>query len=196
MKYISIGKTNIKNSSAVALGVMRIDSYNLKDATNIINTAYEQGINFFDTADIYGAGKSSIVFGQALKEAKIKRNDIYIQSKAGILLEKGQINGDGLTGPGFDFSKNHLIAAAEIEIQRMGVDYLDSFLLHRPDTLMEVDEIAEAFDYLYQKGLVKNFGVSNFTPYQIEYVQKNINQRIEINQLQFGLAHTLMIDEN
>jgi predicted oxidoreductase len=195
MKQIQIGKSDIKNASAVALGVMRMDSKTEKEAAEIVTTASEAGINFFDTADIYGAGKSSRVFGQAIKDAGLKRENIYIQSKGGILLGDGQIDGDGEKGPGFDFSKSHLVAAAEIEIERLGVDYLDTFLLHRPDTLMEVDEIAEAFDDLSSRGLVKNFGVSNFTPFQIQYVQKAINQRLEINQLQFGLTHTLMIDE-
>lgn len=195
MKQLQIGKSAIKDASSVSLGVMRISEKSEKDAAEIIQTSLESGVNFFDTADIYGAGKSSTVFGSALKELNVNREDIYIQSKGGIVLEKGQINGDGFKGPRFDFSKNHLIAAVDIELERLQTDYLDVFLLHRPDTLMDPQEVAEAFHELHSSGKVLNFGVSNFTPYQVELIQKHSKQRLEVNQLQFGLGHADMVSE-
>ncbi|MDR0898982.1 MAG: aldo/keto reductase [Lactobacillaceae bacterium] len=195
MKTQQLGTSEVKDASAVALGVMRISEKSADEAIQVVNAALEAGINFFDTADIYGAGKSSTVFGQALKDAQVNREDIYLQSKGGIILPDGQINGDGLKGPRFDFSKDHLIASVDIELERLQTEYLDFFLLHRPDVLMEVDEIAEAFSELKASGKVRNFGVSNFTPLQIQLLQQATDQRLEVNQLQFGLGHADMISE-
>jgi predicted oxidoreductase len=195
MKKITLGRSTIEDASAVALGVMRIADKSPQEAQKIVQTALDNGINFFDTADIYGGGKSSTVFGQALRDLAIDREKIYIQSKGGIILPKGQINGDGLTGPRFDFSKAHLIAAVDIELERLQTDYLDVFLLHRPDTLMDPSEIAEAFHELEASGKVRYFGVSNFTPYQIDLIQSHLSQPLVANQLQFGLGHTGMIDQ-
>ncbi|WP_180369339.1 aldo/keto reductase, partial [Oenococcus oeni] len=101
----------------------------------------------------------------ALKDAGIDRNKIYIQTKIGIILKNGQINGDGLTGLRYDFSREHLLSAVDIELQRLQTDHIDFLLLHRPDTLMEPEEIADAFSQLEASGKVLHFGVSNFTPY-------------------------------
>lgn len=195
MKYQTIGKSNIDNASSVALGVMRINDLDDNKATEVIQTALESGINYFDSADIYASGKASRVFGKAWQDTGVNRSDIYIQSKGGILKETGQIDGDGRKGPAYSFEKDHLIAAAEIELERIGTDYLDLFLLHRPDTLMEPEEVAEAFKYLKDNGMVKHFGVSNFTPNQIKLLEKYLDEPILVNQLQFSLAHANMVDE-
>ncbi|MCO6184326.1 aldo/keto reductase [Leuconostoc fallax] len=193
MQKIQIGQTDIQ-ASAVALGVMRINDKSASEAQKIVQTAYGNGINFFDTADIYGAGRSSKIFGDALKTTGITRHDIYIQSKSGVILADGQIDGDGLKGPRYDFSKQHLIATVDTELRRLQTDYLDTFLLHRPDALMVLDDVAEAFQQLEQSGKVRYFGVSNMHPGQVTLLQSALSQKLQINQLQFGLKHTNMID--
>ncbi|MDN6162381.1 MAG: aldo/keto reductase [Atopostipes sp.] len=176
-----MGKSNEK-VSAVALGAMRIT--NTKEPVKVIETAIENGINFFDHADIYGAGESEKIFSKALKESKYNREDIYLQSKLGIV-----------PGKRYDFSKEHILQSIEGILKRLDVDYLDSLLLHRPDTLMDPREVAEAFNQLKKEGKVRYFGVSNFTPGQVELLSKGIDEELHINQLQFGLMHTAMIDQ-
>ncbi len=182
MKQRYIGETNWQ-ASAVALGIMRMNVLTPEQAAKAIDTAYDSGINFIDSADIYGGGDSEKVFGQALKQSGVKRDQLFIQSKGGIV-----------PGKRYDFSKQHLIDAVDGSLKRLGVDYLDSFLLHRPDPLMEPDEVADAFDELQTSGKVRHFGVSNFNPQQYLLVQEAVNQRLIINQLQFSIMHTGMID--
>lgn len=182
MKQRYIGETNWQ-ASAVALGIMRMNNLDANQAAKAIDTAYDNGIDYIDSADIYGNGDSEKVFGQALKLSSVKREDLYIQSKGGII-----------PGKRYDFSKQHLIDAVDGSLDRLGIDYLDSFLLHRPDPLMEPEEIAEAFDELQASGKVRHFGVSNFNPEQFKFVQESVDQRLMINQLQFSIMHTGMID--
>ncbi|GEO57751.1 aldo/keto reductase [Companilactobacillus bobalius] len=182
MKQRYIGETNWQ-TSAVALGIMRMNSLSPEQAAKAIDTAYDSGINYIDSADIYGGGDSEKVFGQALKQSSVKREDLFIQSKGGIV-----------PGKRYDFSKKHLIDAVDGCLERLGVDYLDSFLLHRPDPLMEPDEVAEAFDELQTSGKVRHFGVSNFNPEQFMFLQENLDQRLLISQLQFSIMHSGMID--
>lgn len=180
MKYINIG--NEIKASSIALGCMRISDKPTKQVEELIDTALEEGINFFDHADIYGGGKSEEVFGKVLKKKKGLREKIIIQTKCGIR------NGY------YDFSKEHILKSVEGSLKRLKTDYIDILLLHRPDTLMEPEEIAEAFSILHSSGKVRNFGVSNFNPMQIELLSKYLNQRVIVNQLQFSIAHTGMID--
>ncbi|KKC30254.1 aldo/keto reductase [Caldanaerobacter subterraneus KAk] len=180
MKYINIG--NEIKASSIALGCMRISGKPIKQVEELIDTALGESINFFDHADIYGGGKSEEVFGKVLKKKKDLREKIIIQTKCGIR------NGY------YDFSKEHILKSVEGSLKRLGTDYIDILLLHRPDTLMEPEEIAEAFSILHSSGKVRNFGVSNFNPMQIELLSKYLNQRIIVNQLQFSIAHTGMID--
>jgi len=182
MKQRYLGETNWQ-ASAVALGIMRMNSLTPEQAAKAIDTAYDSGINYIDSADIYGGGDSEKVFGQALKQTNVKREDLYIQSKGGII-----------PGKQYDFSKQHLIDAVNGSLKRLGVDYLDSFLLHRPDPLMDPDEVGAAFDELQRTGKVRHFGVSNFNPQQYLLVQESVDQRLIINQLQFSIMHTGMID--
>ena len=193
VKKIELGQTGVQIPD-VGLGVMRIADKSAAEVEAIIQTALDHDVNFFDTADIYADGRSSTVLGNALQSLNVKREDIFLQSKGGIILENGQIDGDGWKGPRYDFSKEHLIAAAEIELKRLHTDYLDVFLLHRPDTLMDPEQIAEAFNELKQAGKVRHFGVSNMHPWQVELVQSAINEKLVANQLQFGIMHTGMID--
>ncbi|WP_338230855.1 aldo/keto reductase [Lactiplantibacillus paraxiangfangensis] len=189
MKQVKLGATN-KEVSAVALGIMRMVRLDTDQAANILNTVHEQGVNFIDGADIYGNGESEKIFGQAFKKSGLKRDDFFIQSKGGIVLDPKKSSGELVFGQRYDFSKQHLIEAVDGILQRMQIDYLDSFLLHRPDALMEPEEVAAAFDELQAAGKVRHFGVSNFNPMQVELVQSALSQKLMINQLQFGVMHT------
>ena len=180
MKQVNLGPNEI-GVPAVVLGCMRITE--AKDPVAVIETAMENGINFFDHADIYGGGKCEEIFAKAFKETQYKREDIFLQSKCGIV-----------PGVMYDFSKEHIIKSVEDSLKRLNVEYLDSLLLHRPDTLMEPEEVAAAFDQLAADGKVKYFGVSNQYSRQIELLQKYLRQPLIINQLQFGVMHTGIVD--
>ena len=194
MKTVKIGNTNFE-ASAVALGIMRMAGMETADAANTLEAAVDAGINFIDSADIYGGGQSETKFKEALKASGISRDQLFIQSKGGIILDPARSH-DGLVfGQRYDFSKQHLIDSVDGILKRMGIDYLDSFLLHRPDPLMEADDIADAFDTLQREGKVRHFGVSNFNPQQVEMVQSWVNQRLLINQLQFNVVHSGMVKE-
>ena len=181
MKKIKLGKSDL-NVTEIALGCMRMDKLKLEDAAKVIETAYSEGINFYDHADIYGGGESEKRFSDALKKTAIKREDIFLQSKAGIR--------SGF----YDFSKKHIVETVEASLKRLDTDYLDVFLLHRPDALVEPEEVAEAFDELHSSGKVKQFGVSNHSPLQIELLKKYVDQELIANQLQFSVMHTGMVD--
>ncbi len=163
-------------------GCMRLHSLPPKEAARLLETSTALGINFFDHADIYGRGKSEEVFGKALKKANLLREEVVIQTKCGIR-------------PGFyDFSKKHILNSVEGSLKRLGTDYIDILLLHRPDTLMEPDEVAAAFDKLQGEGKVRYFGVSNHNPLQMELLGRSAKQKLAFNQLQFGPVHTSMVD--
>ena len=179
MKYINIA--NKINASAVSLGCMRMSDLDEKRVDAILETALEHGVNFFDHADIYGVGNSERFFGEYLKRNPGVRDKIWIQSKCSI--HDGQ----------FDFSKEHILKAVDGSLSRLGVDYLDVLLLHRPDTLVEPEEVAEAFNQLEASGKVKHFGVSNQNMMQIELLKTAVKQPLIINQLQFSVTEAGLI---
>ena len=178
MYKIDFGKSGIQ-VPAVAVGCMRISDMSERDVSAFVDTALSLGANFFDHADIYGGGKSEEVFGKAIKS--LNRESLIIQTKCGI--RKGQ----------FDFSYDHIVNSVDGSLKRLGTDYIDVLLLHRPDALMEPEEVARAFDYLKASGKVRNFGVSNQNPYQMQLLQNSLDMPICANQLQFGVMHTPMI---
>lgn len=169
-------------TSVIILGCMRIAKMPVKDVSRLLNTALDAGINFFDHADIYGAGKSEEIFASALELTPARREKIYIQTKCGI--RKGF----------YDFSKEHILDSVDASLKRLKTDYVDTLLLHRPDTLMEPEEVAQAFSALESSGKVRHFGVSNHNPGQIELLQKYLSQSLIINQLQFSITNSGMID--
>lgn len=181
MKQIQLGASS-QMVSSVILGCMRING--AKDPVKVIETAYDNGINFFDHADIYGGGECESIFADALAKTSLKREDLFIQTKCGIV-----------PGVMFDFSKKHIIESVEGSLQRLKMDYVDALLLHRPDTLVDPSEVAEAFDELEKSGKVRHFGVSNQKPMQIDLLKKYVKQPLLANQLQFGLKHSGMIDQ-
>lgn len=172
------------NVSEVALGCWRMDVLSDEAALNVVQNALNNGINFFDHADIYGNGVSEEKFGRVWKNAACSREEIIIQSKAGIFLEENY----------YDFTKTHILEAVDGSLKRLQTDYLDVLLLHRPDTLFEPEEVAEAFDVLERSGKVRYFGVSNQNPTQIELLKKCVKQKLYFNQLQFSLMHTGLVD--
>ncbi len=174
MKYITTF-SNVKVSQ-VALGCMRLYSQTEKQAEEYLLSAIDYGYNYFDHADIYGKGKSEELFGKALSKHKELRDKIIIQTKCSIN------NGS------YNFSKDYIVKAVEGSLKRLGVDNIDVLLLHRPDLLMEPNEVADAFDALYNSGKVKAFGVSNHSPLQIELLQRATSHKLHINQLQLSLA--------
>lgn len=191
MRQIKIGNTNF-TGSAIALGIMRMNKLTVEEAAKALETAHETGINYIDSADVYGHGKSEEIFGEALQKSTLKRDDFYIQSKTGIY-ENPELD---YKTTRYDFSKKYLINAVDGILSRMRIDYLDSLLLHRPDALMDPAEIAAAFDELQRDGKVRHFGVSNFNPMQVDLLQSGVSQRLLINQLQLSVMHTGPIDFN
>ncbi|HCW3273001.1 TPA: aldo/keto reductase family oxidoreductase [Listeria monocytogenes] len=181
MKRITIGNSAL-TASEISLGCMRMADLSKEDANKVINTALENGIDFFDHADIYGGGKSEEVFADAIDMNATVREKMILQSKCGIR--------QGF----FDFSKEHIISSVEGSLKRLKTDYLDTLLLHRPDTLFEPEEVAAAFTELEKSGKVRHFGVSNQNPGQIELLKKYVDQELIANQLQFSIMHTGMID--
>ena len=179
MKNIKIGGKF--DASAISLGCMRMSALDEIKVDAIVDTALENGINFFDHADIYGGGNAEFVFGEYLKRHKGVREKIMIQTKCAI--HDGQ----------FDFSKEHILKSVDGSLSRLGVDYIDVLLLHRPDTLMEPEEVAEAFDKLESSGKVKYFGVSNQNMMQMELLKTAVKQPLIINQLQFSVTEAGMV---
>lgn len=183
MVHLDLGKSGLKASN-ISLGCMRMSNLTEAEAAKAIQTAYENGIDFFEHADIYGSGTSEAIFAAGLKETRIKREDVLLQTKCGIRPAEGM----------FDFSEEHIIASVEGSLKRLDTNYLDVLALHRPDTLVEPEEVASAFDKLHSSGKVRHFGVSNQNVAQMELLSKYVNQKLIVNQLQFSIAHTPMID--
>lgn len=181
MKQIKIANSDL-NASEISLGCMRISGMTSQEISTLIHTALDQGINFFDHADVYGGGKSEQKFADAINMNANLREKMLLQTKCGIRRAS------------YDFSKEHILEAVDGSLKRLRTDYVDVLLLHRPDALVEPEEVAEAFDILQGNGKVKYFGVSNQNPMQIELLSKYLEQKIIINQLQFSITNTGMVD--
>lgn len=179
MYTIELGKSGL-TVPTVAVGCMRIGDMKEKQIRAFIDTVMEKGANFFDHADIYSEGRCEEVFGKAITPSL--REKMLIQTKCGIV-----------PGKMFDFSYEHIISSVEGSLKRLGTDYIDVLLLHRPDALMEPEEVARAFSELKNSGKVRHFGVSNQNPYQMELLQQSLDMPLCANQLQFGVMHTPMI---
>lgn len=184
MKYMKLGRTELE-VSRIAMGCFRIHALTVSETARLINAAIEAGVNFFDHADIYGGGKSEALFADAAGMKPSVREKMIIQTKCGIHLEP--INY-------FDFSKEHIVSALEGSLKRLKTDYVDILLLHRPDALMEPEEIAEAFTALHDSGKVNYFGVSNQNPMQIELLKKYVQQDLIVNQLQLSVMSSWLVD--
>lgn len=187
------------SDSRLALGCMGLggswnhaDAYtaeHVRQAEEAVEAALSIGITMYDHADIYTVGKAEAVFGQVLKNQPKLRDQIVIQSKVGIQLADGTLPGR------FNFSKEHILPSVDGILERLGTEYLDILLLHRPDPLMEPDEIAEAFTKLKLSGKVRNFGVSNMSPGQIRFLQRSLPDPIVVNQLEMSLLRHDWVDQ-
>lgn len=188
MKYYEIPHTNMRQS-AVIQGCMRFKGMSSTEVERIVNLCLENGINSFDHADVYGTagmrGECEQLFGQVLKENPGLRDKVYIQSKCGICKSEQDY---------YDFSKEHILEAVDGILTRLQTEYLDALLLHRPDTLMEPEEVADAFETLHKAGKVRYFGVSNMNPGQVELLERAVDAPLVFNQLQLSIAHCPMID--
>ncbi|MDN5963528.1 MAG: aldo/keto reductase [Actinomyces sp.] len=166
----------------VVLGMMRIEDKSEEDVRTLVRTARDAGITFVDHADIYRTKLHGCErrFAEALRLTPAEREQFVIQSKAGIVTD----------GPYFDFSHDHIIESVNGSLEALNTDYLDILLLHRPDALVEPEEVAQAFDELSAAGKVRAFGVSNHTPGQIELLRRHVRQPIVANQLQLSITHS------
>ncbi|WP_445611116.1 aldo/keto reductase [Hafnia alvei] len=180
MKQIKLGGSTL-HVPAIVVGCMRMDELKAAEAETFVQTALDLGANFFDHADIYGGGECERIFARAAKLNDDRREKVFLQSKCGI--RKGL----------FDFSKEHILKSVDGILERLDTDYLDMLLVHRPDALMEPEEVAEAFDHLLNTGKVRRFGVSNQSPMQMALLQKFMSQKILANQLQLSITNSGMI---
>jgi predicted oxidoreductase len=184
MKTFTLPNTDI-TASNIILGLMRISSLSDEEIRTLVATARDAGITFFDHADVYGGEPHGCEtrFGQAVTFSAADRESVVIQSKVGIR------NGY------WDFSKQHILESVDESLAALQIEYLDLLLLHRPDTLMEPDEIAAAFDTLHATGKVRNFGVSNQTPGQVELLKRSVKQPLAVNQVQLSITHAPLITQ-
>ena len=181
MKTIKFGKSDL-DVPVIGLGCMRLTELERWDIPQYIWHCISLGVNFFDHADIYGGGECEKLFGESLKEIGIPRDQVILQSKCGIV-------------PGwmYDSSYEHIINSVDGSLRRLGTDYLDILLVHRPDALVEPEEVARAFDELESKGKVRCFGVSNHKPSQIELLKTCVKQELHTNQIQFSIPFSNII---
>ena len=181
MKTFTPPQTGL-DASNVILGLMRISELDNRAIRSLVDSARDAGINFFDHADVYGGDHGcERRFGEAVTFAPAEREQVIIQSKVGIR-------------QGFwDFSREHILESVDASLAALRTDYLDILLLHRPDTLVEPDEVAAAFDELHAAGKVRNFGVSNQTPGQVELLKRSVRQPLAFNQVQLSITHAPLI---
>lgn len=189
MEKIKLGGSSLE-ASRIVLGCMRIADMEDRALAKHINRAIELGINLFDHADIYGDGECERKFSKVLT-SEVNREDILLQSKCGIR-HAGDSNRK--EDQYYDLSKDYILDSVDGILERLGTDYLDLLMLHRPDALMEPGEIAEAFDRLHDSGKVRHFGLSNFHTTQFDFVQKHTDHKLVTNQVQFGVGAPHMIN--
>jgi len=184
MKTFTLTGTDI-TVPAVVTGVMRIQEKSDADVRALFDASLAAGIDFFDHADIYGSDIHGCErrFAEALNLSPSQRSEITLQTKAGIVP----------SGPYFDFSHDHIVEAVEGSLKALATDYVDILLLHRPDALVEPEEVARAFDELEAAGKVRAFGVSNHTPGQIELLKRHVRQPLVANQVQLSITHAPII---
>ncbi|HLS03922.1 MAG TPA: aldo/keto reductase [Actinomycetales bacterium] len=186
MKYLELPDVT-QPASNIILGLMRIADKSDEEIRALYGAARENGINFIDHANVYGRNNlCERRWAEAVQPSSSEREEIIIQTKAGIV--PGDITY-------FDFSYDTLVTEAEKSLEALGTDYIDIFLLHRPDALVEPEEVARAFDHLESSGKVRAFGVSNQTPRQMELLRKSVKQPLIVNQVQLSITHAPIIAE-
>jgi predicted oxidoreductase len=183
MRTINLGLSGL-TVPVIAVGCMRINGIEKPEAARFVKTALDLGAYFFDHADVYGGGTCEEIFAEAIGMNSSVREKILLQTKCGIR-----------PGIAFDFSKDHILKSVDGSLKRLKTDYIDVLLLHRPDALVEPEEVAEAFGILHSAGKVRHFGVSNQQPMQIQLLQKYVKQPIVANQLQLSITNANMISQ-
>ncbi len=176
-------------NSKLIQGLMRLKDVTPRDLESLIKFDLEHGINYFDTSSIYNDGESERKLGEALRLDSTLREKMIIQTKCGIY--KDRKKGTCI----YDLSYDAIIKSCKDSLERLGLPYVDYFLLHRPDIFMDNEEVAKAFNYLYENGMVKHFGVSNFSKEAIKYLESSCKQKIEVEQLQLGIGHPSIVAE-
>ncbi|MEJ1923174.1 aldo/keto reductase [Microbacterium sp. KHB019] len=184
MKSVPFGSAA---APAIIAGMMRINDKDDAQIRDLYRTARDAGIDFFDHADIYGGSMHFCEqrFGDALRLSAAERAEITLQTKCGIVPDAGM----------FDFSYEHIVRQVDGSLRALGTDYIDVLLLHRPDALVEPDEVARAFDELAESGKVRAFGVSNHTPRQIDLLRTAVQQPLVANQVQLSITHAPIITQ-
>lgn len=178
---------NYQNAKVV-LGLMRITTMSDEEVYQLIKGALDLGIHYFDTADFYGHGKSEEKIGHVLKAHPELRSQMFIQTKCGLVPSH---NGDKY----LDLSYEHIKEALSASLERMNLDYVDSFLLHRVDIFMDNKEIAKAISELYKEGKIHHFGISNMDVEIIKYLQEYLDVPIEVDQLQVSLGQPALLSQ-
>ena len=200
MKTYQIPNTNLE-TSRIAFGTWHLggtwdntppSDEIKKRANDLIHAAVEHGITLIDLADIYTRGKSDMVVGEVIKNSPAIREKVLLQAKSGIVLPDELYEG---SIPHYDFSYDNLTQKVETTLQRLNTDYVDILLLHRPDPLVEPEEVARAIDDLESSGKVRYFGVSNHTPMQIELLKRYVKQPLVINQIELNILHNDLIND-
>lgn len=186
VEFISIAKTDLQ-VSRLALGMMRISGMSEKELEALIREALAQGINFFDHADIYGQGECEKIFGRVLERNPEWRKEMVIQTKCDIVPADAG-------GQRYDTSKDYIRNQVEKSLRNLKTDHIDVLLLHRPDALCDPEELADTFDELHKKGYVHYFGVSNHSVGKIRLLSKYLRQPLVLNQMQFSVVHSYMLD--
>ena len=181
MKKIELGKSKMQ-VPVIASGCMRMNALEEKQAASFIEKALSLGINFFEHADIYGEGECEKIFAKAIDMKPSIRETIILQSKCGII-----------PGKMYDFSKEHILKSVDGILKRLQTEYLDVLVLHRPDALVEPEEVAETFRILKESGKVNHFGVSNHKPLQMELLRKYLDYPLVTDQLQFSITNSSMV---
>lgn len=181
MKTVRLGVTDLQ-VPAVAIGCMRLNGLSDEEAEKFILSCADRGATFFDHADIYGKGECERIFGRVLKRNPGLRDRLFLQSKCGIV-----------SGRMYDLSKQYILKSVDGILERLGTDHLEALLLHRPDALVEPEEVAEAFDELQSSGKVKYFGVSNMNPGQMQLLMHTVRQPLIADQLQLSIPVSNMI---
>ncbi|ELP93423.1 aryl-alcohol dehydrogenase, putative [Entamoeba invadens IP1] len=170
--------------SQYVIGFMRFKNKTVEQAEDFIQKALECGINCIDNADIYGGGECEKLLGRVFEKRPSLREKLVVQTKCGIC--RGF----------YDLSKEHILRSVDTSLGRMNIMYIDILLLHRPDALMDYKEVADALKTLFFNGKVHYFGVSNFSPIQIDLLQKELPFKLWFNQIQFSVVHCQSIDES
>lgn len=182
-------KENFLRTKKIIQGLTRIENLSVNELYNLIKYDIDHGVNFFDLSDVFNCGENEKKFGKVMEAHPELKDKVIVQTKCGIV--KNKTTG----GRYFDLSYDYIIDSVKKSLKRLNLDHIDYLLLHRPDIFMVAEDVARAFSYLLQNGLVRHFGVSNFPHEMLKYLTDHTNIPIEINQLQLGLGHLDLVRE-